>query len=75
MTPTQYEQCPWCRLDLYDEDQGCCDGCGFHRSCTYCGIVIADADAMLLNNPKHCGQPACTKEFWDEANITWEDQL
>ena len=72
---THLTPCPWCQRPFFDEDEEGCTACGFQRQCPYCGTVISDADAMLLNNPKHCGAPACSKQFWDETNIPWQDKV
>ena len=72
---TVHTVCPYCQHQAFDEAEECCDSCGFHRQCFYCQTVISDKEAAALNNPKHCGDPACAREYWDEANVAWTDAL
>lgn len=67
--------CPYCQRDAFDEADESCDACGFHRTCCYCGTTISDQEAATLNIPKACTDPACHRQYWDEANIAWTDNL
>ena len=70
-----YETCPFCWHTSFNSLEECCDDCGFHRVCRICESIITDSDAITLPNPYVCADPGCQKQYWDEANIAWTDNL